>query len=52
MAERVDDGVLHGGHRADRAGLTDALGAQRVDVRRVSLFTSSKLGSSAAVIAA
>src|SRR5205807_10513420 len=30
IADRVDDGALHGGGGADRAGLTDALESERV----------------------
>ena len=46
----VDDGRLDGGRRADRAGLADALGAERVDERRRLHRHDSKLGSSAAEI--
>jgi hypothetical protein len=52
VAERVDDRVLRRGRGADGARLADALGAQRLIGVGVSLLTSSKLGSSAAVIAA
>ena len=34
MAQRVDDGVVDGRDRPDRAGLPDALGAEGVDERR------------------
>ena len=34
MAQRVDDGVVDGRDRPDRAGLADALGAEGVDERR------------------